>query len=129
MNVSNDGWFRNGRETDLHLATMVFRAIENRRPLVTATHGGFSAYVDAAGRVRAKGKRGETEVVDARVAIVKTHPLGLVKIGRDGDFRYLSVPKITRCVGFAVFFVCAAAGLVLSLTRRKSASNAGRSES
>ena len=129
MNVSNDGWFRNGRETDLHLASMVFRAIENRRPLVTATHGGFSAYVDAAGRVRAKGERGGTEVVDARVPAVKTRPPGLVKIEKNGELRYWSVPKFMRGVGFAVFIVCVAAGLVISLTRKKTAENAGRSES
>ena len=129
MNVSNDGWFRNGRETDLHLATMVFRAVENRRPLVTATHGGFSAYVDATGRVRAKGERGGTEVVDARVAIVKAHPPGLVKLRNGDELRYWNVPKTTRGLGFGVFAVSVVAGLLLKLTRRKTASNAGRSES
>lgn len=65
--LSNDGWFRNGSQTDGHLATQVFRAVENRKPVVAATHGGFSAHIDQAGRVRSRGTRGGTEVVSAEV--------------------------------------------------------------
>ncbi|MBR4104862.1 MAG: hypothetical protein IKK39_12490 [Thermoguttaceae bacterium] len=74
--LSNDGWFRNGSQTDGHLATQVFRAVENRKPVVAATHGGFSAHVDQAGRVRSRGARGGTEVVAAEVLPVDCARLG-----------------------------------------------------
>ncbi len=74
--LSNDGWFRNGSQTDGHLATQVFRAVENRKPVVAATHGGFSAHVDQAGRVRSRGARGATEVVAAEVLPVDCARLG-----------------------------------------------------
>lgn len=74
--LSNDGWFRNGSQTDGHLATQVFRAVENRKPVVAATHGGFSAYIDQAGRVRSRGARGGTEVVAAEVLPVDCERLG-----------------------------------------------------
>ena len=78
VNVSHDGWFRCGVETDMHLATHVFRAIENRRSVVTATHGGFSAWIDPAGRVRSTGSRGNTEIVKAQIFSVKPARLGMI---------------------------------------------------
>lgn len=83
--LSNDGWFRNGSQTDGHLATQVFRAVENRKPVVAATHGGFSAHVDQAGRVRSRGARGGTEVVAAEVLPVDCERFGRAALlgGRD----------------------------------------------
>ncbi|MBR4834848.1 MAG: hypothetical protein IKU86_11040 [Thermoguttaceae bacterium] len=83
--LSNDGWFRNGSQTDGHLATQVFRAVENRKPVVAATHGGFSAHVDQAGRVRSRGARRGTEVVAAEVWPVDCERLGRTALlgGRD----------------------------------------------
>lgn len=83
--LSNDGWFRNGSQTDGHLATQVFRAVENRKPVVAATHGGFSAHVDQAGRVRSRGARRGTEVVAAEVLPVDCERFGRTALigGRD----------------------------------------------
>lgn len=83
--LSNDGWFRNGSQTDGHLATQVFRAVENRKPVVAATHGGFSAHIDQTGRVRSRGARGGTEVVAAKVLPVDCERLGRTALlgGRD----------------------------------------------
>ncbi len=36
LNLSNDGWFHGSAELDMHLASGVFRAIENRVPLARA---------------------------------------------------------------------------------------------
>ncbi len=77
VNISHDGWFRCGIETDMHLATHVYRAIENRRNVVTATHGGFSAWIDPCGRIRSKGTRAATEVVSAEVYSIKVKRQGL----------------------------------------------------
>jgi apolipoprotein N-acyltransferase len=62
LNLSNDGWFlrtsRDGKvqgsaEHDMHLVVSIFRAIENRVPLVRSANTGISAIVDGNGRVLA----------------------------------------------------------------------------
>ncbi|MEQ1851630.1 MAG: apolipoprotein N-acyltransferase, partial [Chthoniobacteraceae bacterium] len=51
INVTNDGWFGRSCEPEQHLANAIFRAIENRRPLVRCTNTGVTASVDVFGRV------------------------------------------------------------------------------
>jgi apolipoprotein N-acyltransferase len=54
-NMSNDGWFtRDGQGTTeqaQHLSMYVFRAIENRVPVVRAVNTGISASIDSSGRI------------------------------------------------------------------------------
>lgn len=69
VNISNDGWFRFSRQIDQHLATHVFRAVENRKPYITATNGGFSATIDAKGRIQKIGTRGEAETIVADLTL------------------------------------------------------------
>jgi apolipoprotein N-acyltransferase len=52
INLSNDGWFHGSAELDMHLASGVFRAIENRVPLARAANTGLSALVDGNGEIR-----------------------------------------------------------------------------
>ncbi len=107
--LSNDGWFRNGSQTDGHLATQVFRAVENRKPVVAATHGGFSAHIDQAGRVRSRGARRGTEVVAAEVL-----PVDCKRLGRTAVFggRDLAETLALGCVwlGFGALVVRTLAG-------------------
>ena len=70
VNLSNDAWFPFTCEADQHLATMVFRAVEHRKPHITASNGGFAAVIDANGRIVAQGKRGAAEVVHAELRLV-----------------------------------------------------------
>ena len=63
VNLSNDGWFRHSTQIDLHLATHVFRAIENRKPYLAATNGGFSAGIDGFGKILAIGQRAKNQVI------------------------------------------------------------------
>ena len=51
LNLSNDGWFHGSSEHDMHLATSVFRAVENRVPLARAVNTGISALIDSNGRI------------------------------------------------------------------------------
>jgi len=46
VNITNDGWFGNSKAKQMHLQSSVFRAIENRRPVVRAANTGVSAIVD-----------------------------------------------------------------------------------
>ena len=51
VNITNDGWFARSAAAEQHLANAVFRAVENRRPLIRCGNTGVSCAVDAHGRV------------------------------------------------------------------------------
>jgi apolipoprotein N-acyltransferase len=50
VNQSNDAWFDGSSEGRQHHAQAVFRAIENRVPVVRCANAGVSAVIDATGR-------------------------------------------------------------------------------
>lgn len=54
VNISNDGWFLNSIETEVHLANALFRAVELRRPMVRATNTGVTCFIDTNGRVTSR---------------------------------------------------------------------------
>lgn len=51
INVSNDAWFMSARAAELHLSLALFRAVEQRRPLVRGTNSGFGAHIKATGEI------------------------------------------------------------------------------
>lgn len=51
VNVTNDGWFGESAGPEQHFVNSIFRAIENRRPLIHATNTGVTASVDPVGNV------------------------------------------------------------------------------
>lgn len=51
VNLTNDGWFGESPESEQHLQNAIFRAVENRRPLLRCTNTGTTAVVDTFGRV------------------------------------------------------------------------------
>ena len=50
VNVTNDGWYMKTAAPYQHLHFNVFRAVENRRPLVRCANTGISAFIDEKGR-------------------------------------------------------------------------------
>ncbi|MDZ4289012.1 MAG: apolipoprotein N-acyltransferase [Prosthecobacter sp.] len=50
VNVTNDGWFLQSEEIEVHLANAKFRAIELRRPMCRATNTGVTCFIDTKGR-------------------------------------------------------------------------------
>jgi apolipoprotein N-acyltransferase len=69
VNLTNDGWFRGSSELDLHLACGVFRAIECRKPFLVAANTGFSAWIDAGGRIVKQAGRRTTGWIIADVEL------------------------------------------------------------
>ena len=51
VNITNDGWFGTTAANQQQLAESVFRAAENRRPLVRCANTGVTAFIDRDGRV------------------------------------------------------------------------------
>ncbi len=52
VNITNDGWFGHGAEQWQHATTALFRAVENRVPLIRCTNDGLTCWIDAYGRIR-----------------------------------------------------------------------------
>ncbi len=69
LNISNDGWFRGSPEHDMHLAVGIFRAVENRAPIVRAVNCGISAVVDGNGRILKSLPKLTEGVLSARVPL------------------------------------------------------------
>jgi apolipoprotein N-acyltransferase len=52
VNLTNDGWFGDSAAQWQHMATAVFRAVENNLPLIRCANNGVTCWIDAHGRVR-----------------------------------------------------------------------------
>ena len=52
VNISNDGWFLKTAAPLQHLRINIFRAVENRRPILRATTTGYNAWIDSLGKLR-----------------------------------------------------------------------------
>lgn len=52
VNITNDGWFGEGSAQWQQAVTGLFRAVENRRPLIRCTNNGLTCWIDAYGRIR-----------------------------------------------------------------------------
>jgi len=52
VNLTNDGWFGEGGEQWQHANAAIFRAIENRIPLLRACNNGLTCWIDSHGNLR-----------------------------------------------------------------------------
>jgi apolipoprotein N-acyltransferase len=52
INLTNDRWYGPRQQPEQHLTFSVFRAVENRMPVIRSTNSGISALVDARGVIR-----------------------------------------------------------------------------
>ncbi len=69
VNLTNDAWFGMSSAPYQHLIMCLFRAVENRRPLIRAANTGFSAFIDRMGRITRVGDLFCEEVLIGDVAI------------------------------------------------------------
>jgi len=67
INITNDAWFGFTSAPYQHLFISVFRAIENRRPLMRSANTGISAIVDSTGRVNIHGSLFTEEVLTGKI--------------------------------------------------------------
>lgn len=75
INITNDAWFGDSSAPYQHLSMTVFRAVENRVPLVRSANTGVTAVIDSRGHIR-----GMTELF--REALLT----GTVKLGSERSF-------------------------------------------
>ena len=64
INQTNDSWFDPSPASAQHMANAVFRAVENRTPLVRCANSGVTCYIDRFGRVIDKlaDDRGQVDI-------------------------------------------------------------------
>lgn len=110
VNITNDAWFLNSIENQVHLNNALFRAVELRLPLCRAANTGVTAVVDARGVVTAKLQDPETKsafIQGVLPAEVKLSSLPSMTVyARWGDW-------------FAVTCLMVCAGSAAWLTRRR----------
>lgn len=51
VNMTNDGWFLQSEESEVHLANAIFRCVELRRPMARACNTGVTCFIDAWGMI------------------------------------------------------------------------------
>lgn len=69
VNITNDGWYGRSSAPYQHLSMAVFRAVENRRPLVRAANTGISALIDATGRIERPSGLFEEAIVAGSITL------------------------------------------------------------
>lgn len=116
VNLTNDGWFLQSEENEVHLANAIFRCIELRRPMARACNTGVTCVVDAQGRipkgaklVDAKGSVFTKGVLTQTIRLEKQPPMTFY--ARHGDV-----------FSYAMLAICAAAALWALLRRPREGS-------
>lgn len=98
--ISNDGWFLQSPETEMHLANALFRAIELRRPMVRASNIGVTCFIDIHGRVTSRltdPETGSSFLEGVLPGEVKVPRVGVVTLyARFGD--WFAVSMLGICV-------------------------------
>lgn len=102
VNITNDAWYKRSSAPYQHVAMTVFRAIENRVPLVRAANTGVSAIIDSRGRIK-----GQTNIFEEAVLTGEVRPGSGSFYTRHGDLFAWACSIATMAV------------LVASLMRRK----------
>jgi apolipoprotein N-acyltransferase len=71
LNLTNDGWFGESSQQFQHAAHSVFRAVENRRPVVRCTNNGLTCWVDETGFMHDLGVGDAADVHGTGFRVVK----------------------------------------------------------
>jgi len=85
VNLTNDGWFGDSAAQWQHMATAVFRAVENNLPLIRCSNNGLTCWIDAHGRVR-KIFRDKTGSVYGAGAMTVDVPMSMIGAQRTPTF-------------------------------------------
>lgn len=118
-NVTNDGWFLQSRETEVHLANAVFRAVELRRPMLRAANTGVSCFIDPLGRITSRLEDPETGT-----SFIEGCLPGVLQVPVAGEMTFYA--RFGDAFALACLALCAGAALITTGCCRRRAQG-GRS--
>ncbi|MCD6261984.1 MAG: hypothetical protein J7J52_03050 [Deltaproteobacteria bacterium] len=81
INLTNDAWFGRTGAPYQHLSMAVFRAVENRLPMVRAANTGISAIIRQDGRIVAKTDLFRRTTILHSIGIYRHEPTFYVRYG------------------------------------------------
>ena len=67
INITNDAWYGNSTGPHQNFIATVFRAIENRIPVIRVSNNGISAIINPYGKILIKTKLNKAEVLDFEI--------------------------------------------------------------
>lgn len=112
VNITNDGWFLQSVETEVHLANAKFRSIELRRPMVRAANTGITCFIDTYGQVTSR----LSDPVTGNTFIEGCLP-GEVKVPKAGLLTFYA--RYGDAFAITMLIITLAAIVFQSLKRRK----------
>jgi len=112
VNITNDAWFGDTAASRQHLQASVFRAVENRVPVVRSANTGISAFVDFTGKIQSQVEVNgrETFIAGYCTDEVKTTPVRSHYTAYGDTFVYFS----------GLFLILLLASESLALHRKRS---------
>ena len=97
VNLTNDAWFGRTSAPYQHFSMAVFRAVENRRPMIRAANTGISAFIGSEGKIVAQSTLFRKETLSASVEASNTR---LTFYTRYGDVFVLAALLVPLCILF-----------------------------
>jgi len=73
VTITNDSWFGNTPCPYQHLLLHVWRAIENRTPMLRCANTGVSAFIDLTGKIQSKTKIFKEAILIDTVSVINQH--------------------------------------------------------
>jgi len=73
VNITNDAWFGDSSAPYQHLSMTIFRAVENRVPLVRSANTGITAFIDSRGHVQGMSRLFSEAVLTGKVRLGFEH--------------------------------------------------------
>lgn len=100
VNITNDAWFGRSSASYQHLSMTVFRAVENRVPLIRAANTGITAVVDPFGRIN-----------KATDIFVRTYVTGAIPVVKEPGGIYTAVGDVFAYLCLVVMLVVGGLGI------------------
>lgn len=75
VNITNDAWFGDSSAPYQHLSMTVFRAVENRVPLVRSANTGITAFIDSRGHIQGMTRLFREALLSSTVRMGSEHSI------------------------------------------------------
>jgi apolipoprotein N-acyltransferase len=112
INITNDAWFADTAAARQHMQSSVFRAVENRVPVVRAANTGISCFIDPTGRVVSAVSE------DGRETFVRGYDTGEINVASARSYYTLFGDTFVYFSGFLLIILLISETLSLKAGKR-----------